>query len=340
MFDFNKKMDTRPVIAVTMGDPAGVGPEVILKALNAKAVWDICRPVVIGDMRVLDEAKGPLPRGTQPKLIHVSEPEEEPEEEGVPVIDMKNVNIEELVVGVAGAYAGVASVSYVKKAVELALSGKVAAIATAPINKETLKLAGYTYPGHTELLAELTHTRDFGMMLTGGGLRVVLATIHCALKEVPGLVTVESVKRAIRLAEWACGRVGIARPRIGVAGLNPHAGEGGRFGDEELRTIIPACDEARAAGHDVTGPLPADTLFYKAHKGQFDIVVAMYHDQGLAPLKMIAFGHAVNVTLGLPIIRTSVDHGTAYDIAGKGIANPDSLIEAIKLAAHMAAGNS
>jgi 4-hydroxythreonine-4-phosphate dehydrogenase len=330
LLDFRK-----PVIAITMGDPGGVGPEIILKALNAKTVQDICKPVIVGDLSVLENAKGPLPMGIQPKLAAIDNPDEETGE-AAGVIDLKAVPDGALTVGKPGAYAGHASVAYIKKAVELAQSGKAAAIVTAPINKETLYMAGYIWPGHTELLGELTGTKDFGMMLTGGGLRVVLATIHCGLRAVPDRVTKEAVERSIRLAHKACEQMGIAEPKVAVCGLNPHAGEGGIFGDEEAKVIIPACEAMRALGVNVIGPLPADTLFHKAHKGEFDIVVAMYHDQGLGPLKMLAFGHAVNVTLGLPIIRTSVDHGTAYDIAGKGIANPDSLIEAIKLAALMA----
>jgi len=328
-------MDKKPVIAITMGDPGGVGPEIILKSLNTKAVWDACRPVIIGDRGVLELAKGPLSIGTRKALSTVSDPSELAEGEAA-VIDLKNVGKDELTVGKAGAYAGHAAVGYIRKAVELALAGKVDAVVTAPINKETLKMAGYKYPGHTELLAELTGTTDYGMMLVGGTLRVILVTIHCALKDVPGQINMGAVLGTIRLAYSACRAMGVPRPRIVVAGLNPHAGEGGIFGDEEILHIIPACEAARAEGMDVTGPLPPDTLFYKAHKGQFDIVVAMYHDQGLIPLKMLAFGHAVNVTVGLPIIRTSVDHGTAYDIAGKGIADPDSLISAIQLAAEMA----
>ena len=224
----------------------------------------------------------------------------------------------------------------IKKAVQLALDKKVDAVVTAPITKETLKMAGYPYPGHTELLAELTGAKEYSMLLTGGGLRVVLVTIHEALRDVPGLVRKEGVYRAIRHADDACRMMGIPEPKVAVCGLNPHAGESGLFGDEEITEISPACREARDAGINVFGPLPADTLFHRALNHDFDAVVAMYHDQGLGPLKMLAFGHAVNVTLGLPIIRTSVDHGTAYDIAGKGIANPDSLVEAIKLAALMA----
>ena len=335
MSDLFENLDNKPVIAITMGDPGGVGPEIILKALNTKAVWDVCRPVVIGDMKVLQDAAGPLPMSTHPRLIEVGGPEEDTGD-AAGVVDLGRVRMEELTVGRPGAYAGRAVIAYIQRAVRYALEGKVAAVVTAPINKETLKLAGSTYPGHTEMLADLTDTSDYAMMLVGGGLRVVLATIHCALRDVPGRINKEGVLNSIRLADVACRDMGVENPRIAVAGLNPHAGEAGIFGDEEILHVGPACEEARMGGLDVTGPLPADTLFHKAHRGQFDVVVAMYHDQGLGPLKMLAFGEAVNVTIGLPIIRTSVDHGTAYDIAGKGIADPSSLVEAIKLAAVMA----
>ena len=328
-------MPEKPVIAITMGDPGGVGPEIILKALNAKAVWDSCRPVIVGDLKVLDIAKWSLPIGTHMEFMAVENPDDLPAHAAA-IIDMDAVKPDELTVGRPGAYAGRAAVAYIKKAVELAIAGRVDAVVTAPINKETLKMAGFKYPGHTELLAELTGTAEFGMMLVGGGLRVMLATIHVALKDAPGLITKAAVLKAIRLADRACREMGLDRPRIVVCGLNPHAGEGGIFGDEEALYITPACDEARGAGMAVTGPLPPDTVFFKARRGDFDAVVAMYHDQGLIPLKMLAFGHAVNITVGLPIIRTSVDHGTAYDIAGQGIADPSSLIEAVKLASEMA----
>lgn len=328
-------MHDKPVIAITMGDPGGVGPEIVLKAINSNVVSSLCRPLIIGDMGVMSEARHCLPITMHYPLKSVTEPDEDTGH-AAKVLDLANVLPGELTVGVAGAYAGRAAVGYITKAVELAQAGKVAAVVTAPINKETLKMAGYGFPGHTELLAELTGTKDFGMMLVGGGLRVILVTIHTALAGVPGLITRAKVLDTIRLAKRACSELGIRGPKIAVSGLNPHAGEGGLFGDEESRHIGPACEDARAEGMDVTGPVPPDTLFYKAKRGDFDIVVAMYHDQGLIPLKMLAFGNAVNVTVGLPIIRTSVDHGTAYDIAGKGIANPDSLIQAVKLAAEMA----
>jgi len=211
------------------------------------------------------------------------------------------------------------------------------AIVTAPINKEMMNAAGHHYAGHTELLAELTNAREYGMLFVGGGLRVILATIHLALKDVSRHITQASVLKTLRLAHKAMSYFGVDRPRIGVAALNPHAGEGRLFGSEEWDVILPAVIKAREEGIHASDPIPADTLFFKARNNHFDIVVAMYHDQGLAPLKMLAFGSAVNVTVGLPIIRTSVDHGTAYDIAGKGCADPASLLEAVKLAAKMSA---
>jgi 4-hydroxythreonine-4-phosphate dehydrogenase len=226
-------------------------------------------------------------------------------------------------------------VEYVRKAVDLAMTREVDAVTTAPINKEMMNAAGFSYSGHTELLADLTGAEEFGMMFVGGGLKLILTTIHHALADVPRLITKDRVLKTIRLAHRSLTDFCIERPRIGVAALNPHASEGGLFGNEEWNEILPAVLEARGEGIDVSDPLPADTLFYRARNGQFDLIVAMYHDQGLAPLKMLAFGNAVNITVGLPIIRTSVDHGTAYDIAGKGCADPTSLFEALRIAVEM-----
>jgi 4-hydroxythreonine-4-phosphate dehydrogenase len=251
------------------------------------------------------------------------------------VIHFDNVDPAKHLWGRPNAASGRAVVDYIKRAAELALRKEVDALVTAPINKEMMNAAGYEYGGHTELLADLTKTKEYGMMFAGGGLTVILATIHHALKDVPRLITKESVLKTIRLAHTAMKRFGVEHPRIGVAALNPHAGEGGLFGNEEWNEILPAVLEARGLGITASDPLPADTLFYKARNNYYDIVVAMYHDQGLAPLKMLAFGNAVNVTVGLPIIRTSVDHGTAYDIAGKGCADPASLLEAIRVAVKM-----
>jgi 4-hydroxythreonine-4-phosphate dehydrogenase len=230
---------------------------------------------------------------------------------------------------------GSASAGYIRKAVQFALEKQVDGIVTAPISKAALKMAGYKWPGHTEMLADLSRTRDYAMMLVGGPLRVILVTIHTALKNVPELITKQKIVKTIRLARKACSMLKIRKPRIAIAGLNPHAGETGIFGDEEIKKIIPAIREAAKEGIPVSGPCPPDTIFHKAYNGEVDIVVCMYHDQGLIPLKMLAFDTGVNVTVGLPFIRTSPDHGTAYDIAWQGIAEPSSMIEAIKLAVRL-----
>ncbi len=306
-------------IAITIGDPAGIGPEIVLKALLSDEVIRSCRPLIIGSRSVVEEASERL---------------------GIPfdsaAIDILNtgeIKSRDFVKGAATAEGGKDCAAYIRKAVELATLKIVDAIVTAPISKEALKMAGLSWPGHTEMLAEWTGTKDYAMVLCGGPLKVILTTIHTALKNVPELITSEKVLKTILLAEKACEMIGIKEPRIAVAGLNPHAGEAGIFGDEEITRIAPAVKEAQALGINVSGPYPPDALFHKAYKGDCDIVVCMYHDQGLIPLKMIAFDKGVNMTVGLPLIRTSPDHGTAYDIAWKGIADPSSLIEAIKLAA-------
>ncbi len=305
-------------IAITIGDPAGIGPEIVLKAIMSHEIEGICEPIIIGDIAVVEEAVEKLNMPVDLnnlKIINTGE--------------IKDRNFYRCKPSAEG---GRACVSYIKKAVELALNKEVYAIVTAPISKESLKMAGFKCPGHTEMLAELTSTKDYAMMFYSDNLKLILVTIHTALRNVPDLIKKEKVLKTITLAKKSCDMMGIENPRIAVAGLNPHAGEAGIFGDEEIKEIIPAVNEARTSGISVSGPYPADTLFHKAYNGEFDIIVCMYHDQGLIPLKMIAFDKAVNVTIGLPIIRTSPDHGTAYDIAWKGIANPSSMIEAIKLA--------
>jgi 4-hydroxythreonine-4-phosphate dehydrogenase len=316
-------------LAVTMGDPGGIGPEVVVKALHSAEVRDICMSVVVGDSSVIAEMvrhlKLPL------KVRTIEDLEEAKHMKGtidildVPAASPFNKNR-------PTAEGGSACVGYIKKAVELALNKHVKGIVTAPIAKEALKMAGCRWPGHTEMLADLTGTKDYAMMLTGGPLRVILVTIHTALKNVPDSITKQKIVKTIRLAKKASGMLGMKKPRIAVAGLNPHAGEAGMFGDEELKKIVPAIKMAAREGIAVSGPYPPDTIFHKAYKGEIDIIVCMYHDQGLIPLKMIAFDTGVNVTVGLPFVRTSPDHGTAYDIAWKGIADPSSMIEAIKLA--------
>ncbi len=319
-------------IAITMGDAAGIGPEIIARALYCAEIRDFCAPLVIGSRTVIQEAIDLLKLPLKLRLI------ESPDEciSGIGTIELIDMGvIKKFRKGKPTAENGRSCVSYVKKAVTLALNKEVDAIVTAPISKETLKMAGMKWHGHTEMLAELTDTKDYAMMLVGEPLKVILATIHTPLRSVPDMIKKERVLKTIRLAKKACDMFGIENPRIAVAGLNPHAGESGIFGDEEIKEIIPAIEDAKKLGIPITGPYPPDTVFNKAYNGQIDIVVCMYHDQGLIPLKMIAFDRGVNVTVGLPIIRTSPDHGTAYDIAWKGIANPSSMLEAIKMAARL-----
>ena len=327
-------MEKKPLIAITMGDPAGIGPEIIAKVFDSGEIFPYCLPVVVGDAGVMKKIIEQLNFSV---TVHgISAPgDADPVRGRMDVIDLKNVDIAKHAWGRPNIASGKAVVEYIKKAAKLAMDHDVDAVVTAPINKEMMNAAGHDYSGHTELFADLTGTREFGMMFVGGGLRLILATTHLALKDVSGHITKAGVLKTIRLAHRAAQSFGVEAPRIGVAGLNPHAGEGGLFGNEEWDEILPAVIEARAEGINASDPLPADTLFYKARNNYFDIVVAMYHDQGLGPLKMLAFGNAVNVTVGLPIIRTSVDHGTAYDIAGKGCADPTSLLEALKLACKM-----
>lgn len=315
-----------------MGDPAGVGPEIIVRTLSLPLIHDFCIPVVIGDRAVLEDACR-LIRSTLKLNIIKSPSGAVSLPSGINLIE--TASLEGLEKGRATAQGGAAAASYIKKAVELALRREVDAIVTAPISKVALRLAGMKWPGHTEMLAELTGTQEYAMMLTGGPLRVVLVTIHKAIRDLPGLITKESVLKTIRLGRRACDMLNIQNPRIAVAGLNPHAGEAGMFGDEEMTAISPAIEDANKEGIACTGPYPPDIVFHKAYKGDLDLIVCMYHDQGLIPLKMIAFDKGVNTTLGLPIIRTSPDHGTAYDIAWKGKADPSSMIEAIRLASEM-----
>lgn len=324
----------RPVIGITMGDPAGIGPEIILSLLSGKEIYSACIPVVIGCGAVLEAAallfgaKNPCKRISGPGAIPPLSP-------GPFLIDLENILPGEYEVGRISAKAGGASAEYLFRAVELAINGEIHAMVTAPIHKGALHLAGHHYAGHTEILAEKTGSTNYAMMLVGGPIRVVLVTTHIPLREVPDRLTTQGVLQKILLADQGMRDLGFDHPRIAVAGLNPHGGEGGIFGSEEQEIISPAVSRAREKGIDVTGPLPPDTVFYQAYHGRFHAVVCMYHDQGLIPLKMIAFDSGVNITLGLPIIRTSVDHGTAFDIAGKGTASPTSLMEAVKLAVQL-----
>jgi 4-hydroxythreonine-4-phosphate dehydrogenase len=335
----------QPVLGVTMGDPAGVGPEIIVRAAAEPAVRAASRPVVIGSAQAMKEA---LALVGSPLALHavtrVADCRWEPGT--LETLDLANVEMATLPRGAVSAAAGRAAYEYVERAVALARAGEIHGIVTAPINKEALAAAGMQHTGHTEILARLTDTKDFAMLLMGHELRVIHVTTHVALRRVPDLVTTDRVLRVIRLAQRTMEGLGRPGARIAVAGLNPHAGEDGLFGDEEKTAIVPAIEAARAEGLTVAGPLPADTLFSRARGGEFDIVVAMYHDQGHIPVKTLGFQYdeqaqrwtglsGVNVTVGLPFLRVSVDHGTAFDRAWKGIANPESMVEAIDVAVRM-----
>jgi 4-hydroxythreonine-4-phosphate dehydrogenase len=307
----------KPRLVVSSGDPAGVGPEVTVKALAQPEVAALADIVVTGDRQLIERTAHDLDLPTPPIA---------------PAGDASGVEP-----GRLSADAGRAAVAAIERAVELVQAGEADAIVTAPINKEALKLAGFPWPGHTELLADLTDTKEVRMLLTTDRLRVVHVTTHRSLRSAIEAATMPRVLKTIELAHEAGLRLGFDPPRIGVAGLNPHAGEGGLFGDEEQREIAPAVEAARKEKIDVSGPWPADTLFWRAANGEFDLVIAMYHDQGHVPVKLSGFDEGVNVSLGLPILRTSVDHGTAFDIAGRGVARWQSMAAAIRVAAEMVA---
>jgi 4-hydroxythreonine-4-phosphate dehydrogenase len=313
-------MTKLPVVGVTMGDPAGVGPEVIVKALAHREVHAFCRPRVIGDRKRLERAR----------KITRADPGD------LDCIDIGLVP-EDLPFGKVSAAAGEAAYRYIERAVRLALDGEIDAICTAPINKEALNAAGHRYPGHTELLARLTGTAEVSLTLLSPKLRVIHVTAHMGLLDAIERIDTALVERTIARGRELLVRSGLKDPRIGVCGINPHAGEGGLFGrGEEEKKIVPAVAAARARGWKVDGPLPADSLFYLAARGDYDLVVAMYHDQGHGPVKALGLEHGVNVTAGLPIVRTSVDHGTAFDIAGTGKADERSMVEALRQAALLA----
>lgn len=331
-----KHVTRKPVLGLTMGDPAGIGPEVVAKAMASPEVRRCCRPIVIGSRPVMERTVRSLRLPL--RVIGVSGHGDAIDgRRVVPVLDPLERPLGRFRMGAVGRQTGAASAAFVVKAVRLAQLGCLDAIVTGPINKEAINRAGYDYPGHTELLADLTKSRESGMMIMGGPLKIMFVTTHVAHRKLAEVLSPQKIGKAIRLAHKALREYfGVPKPRIGVAALNPHAGEHGLFGDEERRVILPAVRTARARGINASDPLPADTLFGKAARGAFDGVVAMYHDQGLIPLKLLAFGRCVNLTIGLPIIRTSVDHGTAYDIAGKGVADAGSMVEAITLAARLA----
>lgn len=323
---------SRSPMAITMGDPAGVGPEIVVKSLGESIIDRPC--VVLGDplvmanalevagsklsLRILDTVENMIVRSDALNVLATSSLPELPE------------------AGTTSAAAGRAAFDAIARAIQLAMQGEVAGMVTAPINKQALAAAGVPYPGHTEMLADHCAVERVAMMLANDELRTVLVTCHCSLREAIEQADLQAQRSAIALAHQALRAIGIASPRVAVAGLNPHAGESGLFGDEEIRIIAPAIEAARAEGIDASGPWPGDTVFMQARAGRFDVVVAQYHDQGLIPVKYLGLEKGVNITLGLPIIRTSPDHGTAFDIAGRGIADPSSLVSALKYAESMA----
>ncbi len=326
----------KPIIAITLGDLCGIGPEVIVKALSDDTLYAVCRPFVVGHAGWMDQAAARFaPSLSLRAITSLSEARF-----GAGMLEVLSsphpIDLTGLEYGRPDLRAAAVAFSALTRAADMALSGEIDGITTAPIHKAQMKQVGFPAPGHTEFLADRSGTKSFGMMMVGGGLKITLATIHLALREAVQ-IRMASVLSAIRLTHQSM-RVdfGMNQAKIAVAALNPHGGEEGLFGDEEQREVVPAVQAAQAEGIDASGPYPADTLFYHLKRGRFDAAVALYHDQALIPIKLLAFGDAVNVTLGLPFVRTSVDHGTAYDIAGRGIADAGSLKAALLLAAQMA----
>lgn len=328
--------DTRPVIGVTMGDPVGVGPEIICIAFADTELYDRVRPLVLGDAGIIRTAAGIV--GSRAEIRIVEHPERADYSPGIiNVLALSALDTATHRWGRPDKNTGRAMLGYIEKGIDMAMAGEISGLATCPINKAAMKLAGGVYPGHTEILARRTGTEKYAMMMAGNRLRVVLTTIHTPLRSVPDSIDEAGIETIIQLTDQSLkARFGVKEPRVAVAGLNPHAGEDEMFGSEETRVIQPAITRAVSAGINASGPHPPDTVFYHAARGAYDAVVCMYHDQALIPFKMIHFSDGVNTTLGLPIIRTSVDHGTAYDIAGQGVADPGSLAAAIEMAAEHA----
>lgn len=322
---------SKPTIAITMGDAAGIGPEIIVKTLMDPTFYEQCHPLVIGDTGIITRAVE-LVGSTQKvrEISHFPAPEADPA-----YLDLVNLNLltADLPYGIVSAAAGNAAFQYIARAVQLAQAGFVQAICTAPLNKEALHKGGHNYPGHTEILANLMGVKSYAMLLTAPSLRVIHVTTHRGMIEAIAKINPDRVFQVIELAQGFLTRLGIAEPRIAVCGINPHAGENGLFGvGEEEEKIIPAIEKAQSRGINASGPFPADSVFTRAIRGEFDLVVAMYHDQGHIPVKVLGFDTGVNITVGLQVIRTSVDHGTAFNIAGKGIADAGSMQEALRQA--------
>ena len=324
----------KPILAITMGDAAGSGPEIITKTLADPEVRAISRPVVVGDAATMQAALEIT--GAPGKIKSVEKVSAASfQDDIIEVIDLRNIQLDKLTRGRVDPVAGKAAYEYIKLATEMTLARESDAIVTSAINKEALNKAGYHYDGHTQLLAELCGGPEVAMMLVSGNLRVSHVSTHVSLLRAIERVRPERILTVLRLTDEAVRQMGVAEPRLAVAGLNPHSGEGGLFGDEEIKYITPTIEEARRQGMNVTGPLPPDSVFLRTSEGQFDAAIAMYHDQGHIAVKMLGITHGVNVTLGLPIIRTSVDHGTNFGKAGKGTADPTSLVMSIKLAGVM-----
>ncbi len=322
----------RPILGFTIGDPAGAGPEICIKALNKQEVTDSCRAVLYGDEKIMRRAMGIVP----PKMdLHVIGDPSEYRDGVMNLISLDNMP-DTWDFAKVQASCGKAAFEFIVRAVEDAKAKKIAGVVTGPINKESMNMAGIHYAGMTEIFADLTDTKDYSMMLTGGPLKVIHVSTHVSMREATERVKKDRVLRVIQLAQEALLDLGYEHPRIAVAGLNPHASENGLFGNEESREVIPAIEEAKKQGLDVTGPVPPDTVFLKAVNGMFDIVVVMYHDQGHIPLKLLDFMGGVNVTVGIPVIRTSVDHGTVFGKAGKGTADETSMLKAIELGVQFA----
>lgn len=323
-------------IGITMGDAAGVGPELCLRVLQMPAVTDVCRPVVFGRAALLQRVATACGLPFEAEVMSAGEMAIGLPSGNAPlVVDVEGLDTAAVRPGHVQAVCGAAAYRYVELAVRAALAGRIQAVVTAPLHKEALQLAGVPYPGHTEMLAALTGTERYCMMMASAEINVCLVTTHIALSQVSGQLTTERVLEVIRLAAEAMRRFGKPTPRLTVCGLNPHAGEHGLFGDEEERVIMPAVKAARAEGVHVSDPLPPDTAFVTACRAKTDAFIVMYHDQGLIPFKMLAFETGVNVTLGLPLIRTSVDHGTAFDISWQGVASATSLVEAVRVAVRL-----
>jgi len=323
-----------PLIAVTLGDVAGIGPEVVVKALAEPEVRAACRPLVIGDVRALTATR--LGVEVPPLYVVARVGEATFGADSITLLDLGNVDVTGVPLGQISKEAGRAAVDYVLKATTLALNGKVDAVATAPLNKEAMHLAGFDYIGHTEILADMTKTPRCTTMLATPGLRVTHVTRHLPFRDIADQLTIERVLDTIVITNDGMKMLGFPQPRLAVAGLNPHNGDNGLMGREELDVIAPAVEAAQARGIDACGPIPADSVFFQAIRGDYDVVVCQYHDQGHIAVKTNGFEKSITITLGLPIIRTSADHGTAFDIAGQGIAHADSMIAAILEAAAMA----